>query len=81
MSGIAGQVTEKSGTLGRLWGCMSQETCRFAGTEPQGSDHEGLIVLYAGSPAAEGSVCNAFFPNGEKVFFCDSYPLFIERNV
>ena len=47
---------------------MSQETCRFAGTEPEGSDHEGLIVLFTGSPHG-GSVCDAFFPVGKGAFF------------
>ena len=73
-SGVSGKVTEQSGRLGILCGCISQETCRFAGTEPKGSDHEGLIVLFAGSPVSEGSVCDTFFPFGGKVFFAIHTP-------
>ena len=81
-SGISGKVTGKPGRPDIPCGCISQETCRFAGTEPEGSDHEGLIVLSAGSPAPEGSVCDAFFPSGEEAFFIAIHtPLFIGKDV
>ena len=69
------RVTEQSGRLGIPRGCMSQETCRFVGTEPKGSDHEGLIVLFSDSPPAEGLVAMLSFRSERRHFLCDSYPL------